>query len=70
MHCWHCEEQARGVCQFCGRALCKDHAKALPSIVAVYKADSGTHKAVVVGEALWCGVCKPKDDPVELPELD
>jgi len=70
MHCWHCEAQARGVCQFCGRGLCKDHAKTLPSIVSLYKASSGIEKAVVVGEALWCGVCKPKDDPVELPELD
>ena len=70
MHCWHCSQMARGVCQFCGRGLCKDHVKTLPAIVALYKGSAGTQKAVVVGDALWCGVCKPKDDPVDLPELD
>ena len=26
-------------------------------------------RALVVDDALHCGVCKPKGDPVELPEL-
>jgi hypothetical protein len=26
-------------------------------------------KALVVADALYCGICKPKEDPIELPEL-
>jgi hypothetical protein len=29
-----------------------------------------TLRALVVEDAIHCGVCKPKGDPVELPELE
>jgi len=35
----------------------------------VYRDDRGMHKALVVADALWCGVCQPREDPVELPQL-
>jgi len=41
----------------------------MPYIVAVYRDEQGVHKALVVGEALYCGVCQPREDPVELPDL-
>ena len=69
MNCWHCERPAHGTCRFCGRALCMEHVQSLPHIEAIYQGETGTLKALVVADALWCGVCKPKEDPVELPQL-
>jgi hypothetical protein len=42
----------------------------MPFIVEIYRSAEGVHKALVVADAVYCGVCKPKEDPVELPELD
>ena len=69
MNCWHCERPAHGVCQFCGRAVCREHTEMLPHIVEIYRNDQGVYKALVVANALFCGACQPKDDPVELPQL-
>ncbi len=69
MNCWHCERPAHGTCRFCGRAVCKEHTQTLPHIEEIYLSEDGTHKALVVADALWCGVCQPKEDPVELPQL-
>jgi hypothetical protein len=49
--------------------VCREHTKTLPHIEEIYHDDQGTLKALVVGDALWCGICQPKEDPVELPEL-
>ena len=69
MNCWHCDRPANGACVFCGRAICKDDAKELPHIIALYQDAKGTHKAIVTAKALFCGVCEPREDPVALPEL-
>jgi hypothetical protein len=49
--------------------VCKEHTKTLPHIEEIYHSEQGTHMALVVADALWCGVCQPKEDPVELPQL-
>jgi hypothetical protein len=41
----------------------------MPHIVALYAGQKGVQKAVVTARALFCGVCEPREDPVELPEL-
>jgi hypothetical protein len=41
----------------------------LLAIEGIYRDDRGTDKALVVADALYCGVCRPKEDPVELPQL-
>ena len=69
MNCWHCDRPAHGVCRFCGRAVCREHAQTLPHIEALYHDEKDVQKALVVAEALYCGVCRPQDDPVELPQL-
>lgn len=69
MNCFHCEEPARGVCNFCGRALCKEHMKNMPAILTIYVGEANVPKAVVVSDALFCGVCKPQPEPIEMPEL-
>ena len=69
MNCWHCDRPAHAMCRFCGRAVCREHVQSLPCIVALFRNDEGEQQALVVGDAVWCGVCQPKEDPVDLPEL-
>jgi hypothetical protein len=41
----------------------------MPHIVALYRDARNTQKAIVTARALFCGVCEPREDPVEIPEL-
>jgi hypothetical protein len=38
--------------------------------VSLFSSKLGSIKAVVVEDALHCGVCKPREDPVEIPGLE
>ena len=70
MLCIHCDQPAHGICRFCGRALCKGHMQhLLPYIITIYVGEHNTPKAIVVGDVLWCNVCKPQPEPIEMPEL-
>lgn len=69
MNCWHCDRPAHASCRFCGRGVCREHAQALPHIEEVFHDDGMKYKALVVPEAVYCGICKPREDPVELPDL-
>lgn len=71
MECFFDDNAARGVCRFCGRGLCKqEHMKqTMPYIATVYIGAGNVPKAIVVADALWCGVCKPQPEPVEMPEI-
>jgi hypothetical protein len=69
MDCWHCRKTAVGSCRFCGRGVCEDHAGEQPFILALFRANGPT-RALVVENALFCGACKPRPDPIDLPELD
>ena len=69
MQCWQCEEPARGVCRFCDRAVCREHASEMPFVLTIYVGAENTPKAVVVADALYCGQCKPQPEPIEMPEL-
>jgi hypothetical protein len=49
----------------------------MPNFVAVYrglpgkgKDGPGALKAIAVEDALFCGVCRPREQPVDIPELD
>lgn len=77
MNCWHCDRPAHGVCAFCGRGVCKDHARNMPNFVAIYRARPrkqseaiGPLMALAVEDVLFCGVCRPREQPLEMPELD
>jgi hypothetical protein len=70
MNCWHCDRPAHGVCRFCGRAVCKEHTQTMPYILDIFGQEKRPPQALVVADAVWCGVCRPKEDPVELPELE
>ncbi len=69
MDCWHCRRSAVGTCRFCGRGVCEDHAETRPYVLELFRASGGA-QALVVEDALFCGACRPRPDPVELPELD
>lgn len=70
MNCWHCERPAQGSCIFCGRGVCKSHAKTSPHILSVYQGKDGIHKAIVVSDTLYCGICRPNEEPVALDDLE
>ena len=40
-----------------------------PFILELFKTTDVT-RSLVVEDALFCGVCNPRPEPVELPELD
>lgn len=71
LDCWTCERTAVGACRFCGRGTCRDHTRQHPFVIDVFR---GTRhdglRALVVEDALHCGVCKPRSEPVDLPELE
>lgn len=71
MNCWHCDRPAHGVCRFCGRAVCREHAQKMSYILEIYGGQSAQegYKGLVVPDAVYCGVCKPQDDPVKLEPL-
>jgi len=69
MRCWTCDTEACGVCIFCGRGVCKKHVTQAPSIITVYVGKEHTPKAIVVADALNCGICKPQPSPLEMPEI-
>jgi hypothetical protein len=69
MECWQCGRPAQGVCRFCGRGVCKDHVSKLPFIITVYIGKPQVPKAIVVADALFCGVCRPQPEPIEMPEI-
>lgn len=70
MECWHCERPAHGVCIFCGRGICKEHHQTLPNLVSIYEGNNKTKKGIVVDNALFCGECRPREEPVALENLD
>lgn len=70
MECWHCERPSHGICRFCGRAVCREHVQKMPFILGLYRLQEGPVKAVVVSDTLYCGVCKPEEEPVSLEGLE
>ena len=64
MKCHECENEARGLCKFCGRAVCPAHAKAAVYCSGYGKKNkngllsSGSDTGVVVHNALKCSACK------------
>jgi hypothetical protein len=45
------------------------HTTTLPTMLAMYLGGRETPKAVVVSDVLWCGLCQPQPEPIEMPEF-
>ncbi|HEX2922880.1 MAG TPA: hypothetical protein VHS28_02490 [Chloroflexota bacterium] len=43
--------------------------KKMPYIITIYVGEKSTPESIVVADALFCGVCKPQPEPIEMPEL-
>ncbi|NJL93937.1 MAG: hypothetical protein HC915_09505 [Anaerolineae bacterium] len=69
MQCWISGEPAAACCRFCGRCVAEAYRQNLPFFLAVYVGAEQTTKVIVVKDAVWCGVCRPQPEPIELPEL-
>jgi hypothetical protein len=70
MKCWHCENEAKAICVFCGRGVCATHRQAKahfagyglkkrPILAGIFHFASPT--ATCVRDASWCGVCQVED---------
>lgn len=59
MRCWSCDEEARGVCAACGRALCRNHAN-IHDEMTLAKSDTSTGYTTYynVYGALKCSECR------------
>jgi hypothetical protein len=49
--------------------VCRNDARIHPFVLEVYES-GGTHFGLAVEDAIHCGVCKPKPDPVRMEFLD
>lgn len=70
MECWYCERPSHAICRFCGRSICKTHARQMPYIIHTYRTSRDIYKAIVVADAIWCGECKPQQDPITLSNME
>ncbi len=68
MRCWVCDGTAAGICRFCGRAVCKEHARTRPFLFEAWDTEQGL-RGLAIEDALHCGVCTPRPDPVPLDFL-
>jgi hypothetical protein len=50
--------------------VCEEHVSSRPFVLTLDRSRDGVSRALVVEDALHCGVCRPRAEPVELPELD
>ena len=69
MYCIRCKQPAHAICRFCGRMVCEKHIEDMNYIITVYIGAEKTHKSLVVADAVWCGICKPQPEPIDMPYL-
>lgn len=70
MKCCRCDNQAEAICRFCGRAVCGLHTQTMNYIITVYVGKKAVPRSLVVADAVFCGICKPQPEPLEMPYLD
>jgi hypothetical protein len=69
MQCIRCEKTAQAICRFCGRAVCSDHIQKMNYIITVYMGSGQVPRSLVVADAVFCGLCKPQPEPLDMPYL-
>lgn len=69
MNCWACNLPGNAICRFCGRAVCKEHARTMAYLLQTFTTSHGL-EGLVVDDAVFCGVCRPKAEPIRLDFLD
>lgn len=69
MSCVISGKPANAVCMFCGRLVSKEVAAKHPYFMTVYVGSHNVPKAIVVADAIWCGICRPQPEPIPMPDL-
>ncbi len=69
MACVITGKPANACCKFCGRLVSKEVAARHPYIMSVYIGANEVPKAIVVADAIWCGICRPQPEPIPMPDL-
>jgi hypothetical protein len=70
MKCWVCDKDAHASCKFCGRFVCKEHAQTnIPIFLVGWVGKDNTPKFIAVNDVISCGICRPRPEPIEMPEL-
>jgi hypothetical protein len=49
--------------------VCNKHIQKMNYIITVYTGADQVPKALVVADAVYCGICKPQPEPIEMPYL-
>ena len=65
MRCWVGGEEADGICRFCGRGVCKQHARTRAFLFEAWE-DHGILRGLAVDNALFCNVCEPRAEPIDV----
>lgn len=63
MKCSKCDDEAKAICKFCGRAVCKLYIQTkrfATGFTSVAGMLSAADNALCVDDAVWCGMCHPK----------
>jgi hypothetical protein len=42
----------------------------MPYVIHTYQTKAGEYKAIVVDGSVYCGICKPQQDPVTLTHME
>ncbi len=42
----------------------------MPYLIHTYRTSEGEYKGIVVSGAVWCGECKPQQDPITLKNME
>ena len=67
MNCIHCDRPAHGTCKFCGRAICKEHFEQDNFILEIYpKTEDKKDQVLYVKNVIWCGICNPIRNLIEI----
>jgi hypothetical protein len=62
MKCISCDEEARAICKFCGRAVCKMHIaerRYVSGFTSFGKLFALTDNGISIDDAVWCQKCNP-----------
>ncbi len=69
IECWISGKTPSAACAFCGRFIAEEYMQKLPLSMSIYVGKNNVPKVIVVADAIWCGVCRPQPEPIEMPEI-
>jgi hypothetical protein len=67
--CWITGKDAHAQCAFCGRYVNKEVARTAIFPMTAFVGKGEVPKLITVRNAIWCGLCKPRQEPTEMPEI-